>query len=229
MKRLLSVLAASSLLLGLAQGAVLAANPAHIDQENDVGSDSANDAGHTFAQTFTVGHAGKLSSVDLWLGGGGAISIDIEHVDGSDHPDGTSIASGSATAPATADWVNFALGTSISVAVGDRLAIVFTTAEGPYVYGSNNGDNSYAGGTAYWYNPATPAWEDLDNISEAPTDLAFRTYVDPVSTPTPAKTSTVEGSASSGGQTGWLLPIGLVASCCGAVLLIARRRAVRVS
>jgi hypothetical protein len=225
MKRLIPVAGAVLLLLGLSAGSAVAANPANIDQQN--GTDSvANIAGQTFAQTITVGKAGKFSSVDLWLGGAGSVTVDITAVDGSDHPTGSSLASGSGTSSATAGWVNFAFASPISVTVGQRYAIEFTTGgSGPFAYAT--AANAYSGGNMYFAGNAAGPWTAGSTIQEPVTDLAFRTYVDPNGNPIPKPTSTVDSVQSSGSGIALLVPVGL-AACCGLMLLVVRRRRQRV-
>jgi hypothetical protein len=227
MKRLLPALAAASLLLALSQGLVLAADPAHIDAEQT--GVTQNDGGHTFAQTIAVGHAGSFSSVDLWLGGGGSVTVDIEAVDGSDHPTGSPLATGTATAPTTPGWVNFTFTVPLSVTIGQHYAIVFAAAGAPYAYGSNS--DFYGPGAAYWFDTVATQWKALGATEGLPVDLGFRTYVDPPvvkNSPTvkktPAPTSSVDNTPSGGSSIVPLLPIGLLTACGGMMLVIYRRR-----
>jgi len=237
MKRLLPALAAAALLLALSEGSILAADPAHIDAEQT--GVSQNDGGHTFAQTIAVGHAGQFSSVDLWLGGSGSVTVNIEAVDGSDHPTGSPLATGTGAAPATAGWVNFPFTVPLTVTVGQHYAIVFDASPSTFAYGSNS--DFYGPGAAYWFDTVATQWKALGATEGFPVDLGFRTYVDPAaaqSTPTatptsvdpptarntPAPTSAVDNSASGGGSVVWLLPIGLLAACGGMMFVIYRRR-----
>lgn len=212
------------LVVALTPGFVFATSPT-VDQENDVGAGNANDGGHTFAQTFTVGATGLMSSVDLWLGGGGSVTIDIEAVDGSHLPTGPSLATGTATAPTPdgGNWVNFALSVPMSVTPGEMYAIVFAT--NGFAYGSDWDTDAYPNGEAYWLNAST--WTALGATEGLPPDLAFRTYVGPASAPkstaTPATTSVAAPPAPVDGGVGWLLPVGLLASA-GVLLAVADRR-----
>ena len=231
MKRSVLAVSAGLLLLGLLPGSVLAANPANVDQVNVVGGATANDGGHQFAQTFTTGKTGKFSSVDLWLGGTGSVTVDIEAVDGSHLPTGPSLASGTASV-GTAAWVNFAFGAPLDVTSGQMYAIVFTLSDSQFTYGSDSGTNTYTAGVGYWFNTQTSAWTALGASEGLPPDLAFRTYVDPNTTPapgsTPPPTSTALGSSPDSGSS-WLLPMGLLASLFGLIVVSARQRRRRLS
>jgi hypothetical protein len=227
MKRRVPALLAGLLLIGLVPGAVLAANPANIDQQSAVGGANANDGGHTFAQTFTTGKTGQFSSVDLWLGGSGSVTVNIEAVDGSHLPTGSSLASGTGTIPGSAGWTNFAFGTPLSVTPGTMYAIVFVLSSSQFAYGSDNGSNAYADGVAYWLNGAT--WTALGLSQTLPTDEAFRTYVDPNAPPAPGATapptSTAAGSSSAAGPgVPWFLPVWLLAALCGLMVMATRTR-----
>ena len=232
MNRRVLAAGAGLLLLVLLPGSVLAANPANIDQANAVGGANANDGGHQFAQTFTTGKTGMFSSVDLWLGGTGSLTVAIEAVDGSNLPTGPSLASGTATVATTAGWVNFAFGAPLAVTSGQVYAIVFTASASQFAYGSDNGTNTYTAGVAYWFNTATSAWTALGASETLPPDLAFRTYVDPNTTAAPVTaapgrtlppTSTALGSSPDSGFA-WFVPLGLLASFVGLIVLFARQR-----
>jgi hypothetical protein len=226
-------LLAGLLVIGLTPGLTLAANPANIDQQNPVGAAQANDGGHTFAQTITVGKTGSFSSVDLWLGGGGSVTVDIEAVDGSDHPTGAPLATGTGAVAQSAAWVNFAFVTPLAVTPGTHLAIVFDTTD--FAYGSDSGTDTYAGGVGYWFNTVNSTWTPLGLSELLPPDLAFRTYVDPASSPsstppptsspssTPPPTSTLPAASTpAGGGFPMPLPIALVGAF-GLVLFLNRQ------
>lgn len=242
MKRRVLALSAGLLLLGLLPGSTLAANPASIDQVNVVGSNQDNDGGHLMAQTFTVGKTGMLSSVDLWFAGGGSVTVDIKALDGSGHPTGLSLATGTGTASSASNggWTNFPFSVPLSVTSGQVYAIVFDftgNPGGPWAYGSNIGTDTYTGGVALFF--FSSAWTTMSSANLVP-DLAFRDYVDPNTTPapsitpaptnTPPPTSTAAGSSSApGGGIAWFVPMGLFASFFGLIVLISRRRQRRLS
>jgi hypothetical protein len=222
MKRLLPALAAAALLLALSAGSILAANPAHLDAAQT--AVTLNDGGHTFAQTIATGHAGEFSSVDLWLGGSGSVTVNIQAVDGSDHPTGSSLATGTATVPSTAAWVNFNFTVPLSVTVGQHYAIVFDASASTFAYGSDS--DFYGPGAAYWFDTVATQWKALGATEGLPVDLGFRTYVDPaVVKKTPSPTSMADDSQPSGGSLVWFLPIGLLAAVGGMALVIRRKRA----
>jgi len=232
MKRRVLALGMGLLLLVLLPASAFAANPANIDQSNAVGSAQANDGGHTFAQTFTTGKTGSFSSVDLWLGGTGSITVDIEAVDGSHLPTGSSLATGTGSVSVTPGWVNFAFTVPLAVTPGQMYAIVFTSGVSNQAYGSNNGSDTYSNGVAYWFNTVNSTWTVLGNTESLPSDLAFRTYVDPAASSAPPTTppTTPPTSTALGGSNApddgiaWLLPITLIASLSGFIVLISRQR-----
>jgi hypothetical protein len=216
------------LLLVLLPASAFAANPANIDQSNAVGSAQANDGGHTFAQTFTTGKTGSFSSVDLWLSGSGSVTVNIEAVDGSHLPTGSALATGTGTIGGLAGWVNFAFTVPFAVAPGQMYAIVFDLSGSQFAYGSDNGSDTYVNGVAYWFNTQNSTWTVLGNNELLPSDEAFRTYVDPAASsapPTTPPTSTVLGSSNAADDgIAWLLPIALIASLSGFMVLISRQR-----
>jgi hypothetical protein len=241
MNRRVLALSAGLLLVAVIPGSILAANPASLDQVNPVGSLTDNDGGHQFAQTFTTGKTGSFSSVDLWIGGAGPVSVDIEAVNGSNLPTGPSLATSSATVPQTAAWTNFQFTTPLSVVTGHMYAIVFTLTDSQFAYGSDTATDAYAAGVGYWFNTQNSTWTALGLTQTLPPDLAFRTYVDAivVPTPTPAPTaaittppagpttpptSTFQAGTGAGGAILWFVPIGLLASFCGLIVLFSNRR-----
>ena len=99
MKRRALAICASLLIVALIPGSTLAIPPtSNLDQSNEPsGSDWAG--GQTMAQVFTAGKTGMLSKVGLSLAIDGTESVDvnIEGVDGSAQPDGSIVATSSAT------------------------------------------------------------------------------------------------------------------------------------
>ncbi|HEX7490359.1 MAG TPA: hypothetical protein VF337_01505 [Candidatus Limnocylindrales bacterium] len=249
------VLAVSTglLLAALIPGSILAANPASLDQVNNIGDAQANDGGHQFAQTFTTGRTGSFSSLDLWIGGGGPVTVGIEAVDGSNLPTGPSLATGTETVPQSGAWTNFPFTVPLSVVSGQMYALVFTLTDSQFAYGSDSGTDHYPAGIAYWFNTQNSTWTGLGLTQGLPPDLAFRTYVDAVVTPTPTPaptvgvttppagpttppagpttppTSTAQGGSADGGAIVWFVPIGLLASFCGLIVLFSRQRRRRLS
>jgi hypothetical protein len=109
MRRGALALFAGILLLALLPGSVLAA--AGVDQKNEVSNNTLLDTG-TEAQTFTVGLAGSMNAVDLWVytaTGTATLAVDIEALDGSGFPNGTSLEHGSTSIGTTANWVHIGL------------------------------------------------------------------------------------------------------------------------
>jgi hypothetical protein len=219
MKRRALAFGAGLLLLGLLPGFALAAPV--VDQKSETvsyvwgGSGVAN-----YAQTFTVGMAGKLTGVDLNLQGvevATTVDVTIQSLNGSGFPNGTHLASGSATAPATTGWVHFALTPMISVTVGQVYAIVFTINGQPNapweVWGAIT--NPYAGGEA---QDASSGWHGLQDVTTS--DFAFRTYVDAA-----AKSAPPTGTAPVGGtdNSGSSLPLIAAGLAAAAALAIMRR------
>ena len=95
MKRRVFGLLAGLTILGLLPGSALAA--VFPDQSNGAGGSYTGDA--KFSQTFTAGMSGALTEVDLYLGinGSETDSMSIQNVNGSSLPDGTTLASTTAS------------------------------------------------------------------------------------------------------------------------------------
>ena len=197
MKRLAVPLCAGLLVLGLVPGAALAA-PAIDQHSDDISYDWGGTGTPTYAQTFTAGTTGTLTSVDLYLDAvsvATTVDVSIEALDGSGYPDGTVLASGSASVPvAAAGWISVSL-SAYSVTSGHVYAIVFSLAGqsgGTWdVLGSIG--NPYAKGEAL---DASSGWHGLQDVTTS--DFAFETYVDAKSgtscatpTPTPIPTPTL--------------------------------------
>jgi hypothetical protein len=183
MNRRALALCAGLLLLALAPGSVLAASV--VDQKYEVDSTGwGGTATNYFAQTFTVGITGKLTSVDLRLSEAAAVPVTV-HISGLSGgvPRGTGLASGSASIQFV-NWYNFALTPPVSVTAGQTLGIVFSLGAGGSVKGSAPG--GYPGGQAL-IKPAA-SWELHPEI-----DFAFRTYVEKaVATPAPTLKPTLK-------------------------------------
>jgi hypothetical protein len=240
MKRRVFGLLAGLAILGLLPGSALAA--VFPDQSNGAGGSYTGDA--KFSQTFTAGMSGALTEVDLYLGinGSETDSMSIQNVNGSSLPDGTTLASTTASISGSnisdPAWFEFAFTTPTYVTSGTQYAIVVTTTNAQ-IYGTTG--NGYGGGAAwewvtsqgnsYWLGFGT----DLG-------DFSFKTYVDTAATapsasafqsvqgqtaradrsPTPPPTST----SSSGGADGGSSSLLLIAAClaAGAALVALRRR-----
>lgn len=188
MNRRALALLAGLLLLALAPGPALAASV--VDQKGEVENISWGGANlSSFAQTFTVGITGKLTSVDLRLSEDTAVSVTahISALSGGS-PRGTGLTSGSASVHFVA-WYHFPLSPSVTVTAGQTYGIVFSVGSTGTVYGSTGdqypGGQALIKGTGSWVPP------------QAGVDFEFRTYVEkaaptpaPTLAPTPAPTPT---------------------------------------
>jgi hypothetical protein len=243
MKRRVFGLLAGLAILGLLPGSAMAA--AVLDQSNGTGGSYTG--GAKFSQTFTAGMSGALTAVDLYLGINGTEtdSMSIQNVDGSWLPNGTILASTTASVTGSnisnPAWVEFAFTTPTYVTSGTQYAIVVTTANAQ-IYGTTG--NAYGGGEAWaWItSKGLSYWVGFGtNLG----DFSFKTFVDTAATapstaasasafqsvqgqtaqagrsPTPPPTST----ASSGGADGGGSSLLLIAAClAAAAALVALRR-----
>jgi len=169
-----------------------------LDQSNETCPVSSNSypADYHLAQTFTVGLAGDLDSIDLkgfkQTTLTGTISVSIFAVDGDNKPTG-SVLTGTTflanTLPlTTADWYHLTF-TPIAVSVGQHLAITFVDDTTDYYANwSLDFGNPYAGGR-YWEN--TP-WS-----GNAGYDFCFRTYVSAGGSPSPSAGPAATSSLTS--------------------------------
>jgi hypothetical protein len=186
-------LAAAFVLAALLPGTALAAGT--LDQSMTNTNSTLQTNGYN-AQTFTVGMAGTLDAVDLFvygLTGSVTMQVAVFALDGSGQPAGLAKTSGSATVTTAQQWNSFALSPGLAVAVGDKLAIRFTAGLGiDYLEEVNNGiggGDQYAGGQLFAWNGS--AWFASQGTDAE--DVLFKTYVtegagrtpDPCASPTP--------------------------------------------
>jgi len=196
MKRRGLAFCAGLLLLGLLPGSALAL--ATVDQKNETANHDTTWSGIWLAQTFKAGHTGSMTGVDLRLftsSGTTVIALDIQRVDGSGHPDGTTVVGTSLVVGTTDNWVHFTFQPT-SVTAGQRYAIVFHAALSCHVRYSDA--NAYPDGQAL-YRPSSD-W--LPSQLDPNRDFAFRTWMNlplpmtllpsatPPATPTAAATPT---------------------------------------
>lgn len=142
-----------------------------------------------YAQTFTVGKTGTLTSVAVWLFSSGHITVDvaIHPLNANGFPTGFPIATGYALAGTTDNFLQFSLPPA-AITAGQHLAIVLhvipnSTYHDCAVRGSNS--NPYTRGMAQ--ENKNGAWRGFQ--FNAVTDFAFRTYVVlPTATPSPLPT-----------------------------------------
>ena len=145
---------------------------------------------HQIAQTFTVGIAGTLDSVDLDLNYESVVptyDITVEiRTTTSGLPDGPASTLASVqfdTSVLTPTFTLYSIDFSpffIPLSVGDQLAIVLTSEEDAEAAAWRGADDAYPGGK--WYFDSGAGWEtegkDLDGY--------FQTYVEPSVIPAPA-------------------------------------------
>jgi hypothetical protein len=140
------------------------------------------------AQTFTAGQTGPLTGVDLWMNEDGiaAVTLSIEGTTAG-KPDGTVLATASATPLGSGAWVDFSFSSPPTVTAGNMYAIVFNMP----LYSHICGAGAYAGGRAWDYDAA---WFSYGGDTG---EFAFQTYVDaaaptaatPSPTPSPVPTA----------------------------------------
>jgi hypothetical protein len=135
------------------------------------------------AQTFTVGHSGSLSRVDVFVqpeSGPGPFHWDVRPVSGTGSPtdsNAATLASGSFNMPSSGfSFVTLDLSASpVPVVAGEKLAIALSTPNGSFGWGLS--DAGYAGGDA-WQRSRTFnngfAW--ITNLQPG-NDLGFRSFV----------------------------------------------------
>ena len=206
-KRRALALLAGLLLLALLPGSALAVVP--IDQSNAPAAPPpvANTSG-TLAESFTVGHTGLMTAVDLWLiTAGGAVSttVNILALDGSGHPTGAPLATGTVSVNTTGAWINFPFTTALSVATGQKYAIeVVLPDSGPWWYGATS--ETYGGGAAMYTNSFPTGWTaPAPPVNTPIIDYYFRTYVAPPGTTAPPTSTTRQGSSNNSSPLSLLL------------------------
>ena len=135
MRRLALAPIAGILLLALVPGSVLALVPGDLDQSsllipNSVGSTADQ------AQTFTAGRTGFLDDVELYFNGSGTLTMTIQATTAG-LPNGTVLATTTATLVSVDGWVDFVFASPASVTSGTMYAIVFNTGVAAAVRGTD--------------------------------------------------------------------------------------------
>ncbi|HJQ32371.1 MAG TPA: carboxypeptidase regulatory-like domain-containing protein [Pyrinomonadaceae bacterium] len=133
------------------------------------------------AQTFVPASSGRLSSVDVQLatattGTAGPLVVEIHNTVGG-APGSTVLASvtTSDVTSATNAWVPITFASPANVTAGTTYAIVLRGATGGDYRATRSNKNSYSGGAWYTSTNSGSTWAAQGQ------DLAFRTYVTPVS------------------------------------------------
>jgi len=199
-KRRALALFAGLLLLAMVPGPTLAV-VATIDQSNVPAAPPpvTNDSG-TLAESFTVGQTGLMTAVDLYLiTAGGAVSttVDIRALDGSGHPTGSALATGTVSVDTTGAWINFPFTTALSVTAGQHYAIVVILADGgPWWYGATS--ETYGGGAGMYTNSDPTGWTaPAPPVNTPIVDFYFRTYVAAPGTTAPPTSTSLDGSSNN--------------------------------
>jgi hypothetical protein len=157
------------------------------------------------AQTFVPGASGKLSAVDLQLatattGSTGPIIVEIRNTTASALPGTTVLATTTFDGVGgTNAWNSIAFSTPATVSSGTRYAIVLRAATGGDYRAVRSNNNAYANGVWYTSSNSGGAW------SSQTTDLAFRTYVTPVSYASSGNlvSSVKDSNPAIGSETRW--------------------------
>ncbi|HEX8119172.1 MAG TPA: hypothetical protein VF521_17980, partial [Pyrinomonadaceae bacterium] len=157
------------------------------------------------AQTFVPASSGRLSSVDVQLatasaGTSGPLVVEIRNtVSGT--PGGTVLASvtTSDVSSATNSWVPITFTAPATVTAGTAYAIVLRAGSGGDYRATRSNKNSYSGGAWYTSTNSGSTWAAQGQ------DLAFRTYVTPVSYATSGTlvSSLKDSNPAVGGSTNW--------------------------
>ena len=157
------------------------------------------------AQTFVPASSGRLSSVDVQLatasaGTSGPLVVEIRNtVSGA--PGGTVLASvtTSDVSSATNSWVPITFPAPVTVTAGTAYAVVLRAGAGGDYRATRSNKNSYAGGAWYTSTNSGSTWAAQGQ------DLAFRTYVTPVSYATSGTlvSSLKDSNPAVGGSTAW--------------------------
>ena len=133
------------------------------------------------AQTFKVGLAGILPSAEVFVSStsGTVLDWDVRPTSAGVplNSDGSALASGSVTLAGTGfGFVTLDLSSfSLSVAVGQQLAIVLSTPNGLISWGGNSA-GGYADGGSY---QRSSTFINFDwTVTQASTDLGFKTFVE---------------------------------------------------
>jgi hypothetical protein len=155
--------------------------------------------GRWLAQTFTPSVAHTIASVKLKLsryGSPGTVTVGIKATDGSGHPTGSDLCSGtidgnSLTTVTTGAWYEITLGSGYALSASTKYAIVLrapngdssnqcrwrrdisspTYAGGCYEYSTDSGSTW----TSYDYDTMFEEWSGEPNISVSPTSYDFGT------------------------------------------------------
>lgn len=122
------------------------------------------------AQTFTPSTAHKITSVKLLLfrvGSPGTVTVSIQGVDVSDHPDGTDLCSGTTsgntlTEDTAGEWREITLGAGADLDADTKYAIVIRVLDGTienYVsWRYDSTDPTYAGGCYEYSSNSGVEW-----------------------------------------------------------------------
>lgn len=148
-----------------------------LDQANDGGWTGYGPNNYPFAQTFTCGTSGTLSSLEVYLYDfvGANVTVTIQNTTGG-LPNGTVLATRVIPAFVGPQWNTVDVSSAnIPVSPGLMLAYTLDTPVRPSIRQYNN--TAYPGGTAYYYFGGT--WNNNTNY-----DMLFRTYVSTVPEPT---------------------------------------------
>jgi hypothetical protein len=126
--------------------------------------------------------------------------VNILALDGSGHPTGAALATGTVSVDTTGAFINFPFGTALSVTAGQKYAIEVVLGNGgPWWYGDTS--ETYGGGAAMFTNSFPTGWTaPAPPVNTPIIDYYFRTYVAPPLPPgaTAPPTSTAPQGSSNG-------------------------------
>jgi hypothetical protein len=183
-----------------------------LDQINDAPTGQVRQAREVhftdYAQTFTVGLTGTMTSVDVWITRQSQVFtnadllwdirstsfrqplIDTTFTNVPTNADASALASGSISpnnvpfAPNVGTWMSISLGAGVQVTTGDILALVLRL-EDRFIISNTYlwfgvGPNPYSGGEAFGRSTSSADWfpDSFQFPRPNRTDFSFRTFVD---------------------------------------------------
>jgi hypothetical protein len=151
--------------------------------DSSVGSLAIGGASHQrLAQLVTAGHDGRLETLFLAIScSSGHLVVDVRNVSGNQPGDVVlaHVVARAAEVPAIgAVFHSFDLHGSLSVAAGDRFAVVLDDPEGECTISQGPVGDTYAGGDGFFEAlPNPPGWVPFSLFASARRDLPFLTVV----------------------------------------------------
>lgn len=234
MKRVFSILFALVMALSLAMLPALVVQAANLYEYYNTGQDGSAGFHSTYwrAQTFTAESDHSVTSVKLqiWRSGlPGTVTVSIRATDGSGHPAGSDLTSGTIngnTLTTTPGWYEIAL-TSYNLTSGTKYAIVVRAPSGNLTnylrWGFDQSSPTYAGGNYEYSGDSGSTW-----TSNTDRDFMFEVWGEPPPPPPGPPPVEVGGEVYPVNKLAVLAPwIALAAVIISGVTIVIRRRRAR--